>query len=458
MTMKAASKEEETKKMMHIKGTNKKYIKTVCCTSLFILSSLGGMSAFAQNIGFAQCNEDYVNVRAEASGESEVIGKLYQNGRVDILETSTDGNWYHIRSGNVEGYVSADFIVTGDQAEDVAATAGYTTAEVGAEVLNVHASTDVDSEIVGSVYENREYEVVEDQGDWVKVVTGDGTYGWVSTDYVYVSTEYGTAETLEEEQARLDEAWIAYLAEQEQSDYGYDASDAWAQAEEAQSVADIAAENANAAQQQADEAYQAYVDAQTVADESVGTTQETDAQSQAQDAYAAYEQAQSDADAAASTYYDAQATADTATADAYASAQETVDTTGTDTTSEVSDSSGSSTGAAIANYACQFVGNPYVYGGSSLTDGADCSGFVMSVFANFGISLPHEAAAQSGYGTAVDASSLQPGDLVFYGSGGISHVAIYIGNGAIVHAANSASGICYGNVNYNTPVAYRRLV
>lgn len=444
--------------MMHIKGINQKYMKVVCCTSLFVLGSLGGMSAFAQNIGFAQCNEDYVNVRAEASGESEVIGKLYQNGRVDILDTSTDGNWYHIRSGNVEGYVSADFIVTGDQAEDVAATAGYTTAEVGAEVLNVHASTDVDSEIVGSVYENREYEVVEDQGDWVKVVTGDGTYGWVSTDYVYVSTEYGTAETLEEEQARLDEAWIAYLAEQEQSDYGYDASNAWAQAEEAQSVADIAAENANAAQQQADEAYQAYVDAQTVADESVGTTQETDAQSQAQDAYAAYEQAQSDADAAASTYYDAQATADTATADAYASEQETVDTTGTDTTSEVSASSGSSTGAAIANYACQFVGNPYVYGGSSLTDGADCSGFVMSVFANFGISLPHEAAAQSGYGTAVDASSLQPGDLVFYGSGGISHVAIYIGNGAIVHAANSASGICYGNVNYNTPVAYRRLV
>ena len=124
-----------------------------------------------------------------------------------------------------------------------------------------------------------------------------------------------------------------------------------------------------------------------------------------------------------------------------------------------SSASGSSAGQAIANYACQFVGNPYVYGGTSLTNDADCSGFVMSVFANFGISLPHEAAAQSGYGTAVDVSSLQPGDLVFYSSGsGISHVAIYIGGGSIVHAANSASGICYGSVNYNTPVACRRLV
>ena len=117
----------------------------------------------------------------------------------------------------------------------------------------------------------------------------------------------------------------------------------------------------------------------------------------------------------------------------------------------------SSAGAAVASYATQFVGNPYVYGGSSLTGGADCSGFVMSVYANFGVSLPHNAAAQSAYGTAVDASSLAPGDLVFYGSG-ISHVAIYIGNGSIVHAANSASGICYGSLNYSTPVAYRRLV
>ena len=123
-------------------------------------------------------------------------------------------------------------------------------------------------------------------------------------------------------------------------------------------------------------------------------------------------------------------------------------------------SAGNSIGSDICRAATGFVGKlPYVYGGTSLSSGADCSGFVMSVFANFGISLPHNAAAQSSYGTAVDASSLAPGDLVFYSDGsGISHVAIYIGNGSIVHAANSSSGICYGSLNYNTPVAYRRLV
>ena len=417
------------------------HIRIFSTAAILAFSFLGGISASAENIGFAQCDDEYVNVRAGASTQSDVVGKLYHNGRVDILETVEDGSWYHIRSGNVDGYVSADYIVTGAQADEIAATAGYTTAMVGAEVLNVHASMDRDSEIVDTVSENNEYEVVEDQGDWVKIVTGDGTYGWVSTDYVYVSTEYGSAETPEEEQARLDDAWLAFLAQQEQSASATE--DAWEEAEAAQAVADSAAENAYEAQQQAAAVYQAYVEAQSAAGDA-GTTPEATAQ--AQDAYAAYEQAQSDADTAAAASSEAQAAADTAAEDAYASEQ------------EASASSGSSTGQAIADYACQFVGNPYVYGGSSLTNGADCSGFVMAVFANFGISLPHEAASQSGYGTAVDASSLQPGDLVFYGSGGISHVAIYIGSGSIVHAANTDSGICYGNVDYNTPVAYRRLV
>ena len=123
-----------------------------------------------------------------------------------------------------------------------------------------------------------------------------------------------------------------------------------------------------------------------------------------------------------------------------------------------SDSGSASTGQAIADFACQYIGGPYVWGGTSLTNGADCSGFTMAVFSNFGISLPHYAASQAGYGTAVDGDSLQPGDLVFYGSGTISHVAIYIGGGQIVHAANESTGITTSSVWYNTPVCYRRLV
>ena len=107
---------------------------------------------------------------------------------------------------------------------------------------------------------------------------------------------------------------------------------------------------------------------------------------------------------------------------------------------------------ALVNFALQFVGNPYVYGGTSLTNGADCSGFVMSVFKEFGYDLPRAAAAQYEASQKKDISQLETGDLVFYGAGGINHVALYIGNGKIVHASTAATGIKVSDYNYETPV------
>lgn len=107
--------------------------------------------------------------------------------------------------------------------------------------------------------------------------------------------------------------------------------------------------------------------------------------------------------------------------------------------------------AQIVDFALQFEGNPYVYGGTSLTNGADCSGFVMSVFAQFGYSLPRVAADQYYQFVQKSVADLEPGDLVFYGSG-ISHVALYIGDGQIIHASTSASGIKISNYDYETPV------
>ena len=119
----------------------------------------------------------------------------------------------------------------------------------------------------------------------------------------------------------------------------------------------------------------------------------------------------------------------------------------------------SSTGAEIAAYAQQFVGNPYVWGGTSLTQGADCSGFTMAVFAQFGVTLPHFAADQYSCGTPVSLDSLAPGDLIFFSSSGsIDHVAIYIGGGSMVHAANSKSGIIISSIDWMTPVAACRVV
>ena len=105
------------------------------------------------------------------------------------------------------------------------------------------------------------------------------------------------------------------------------------------------------------------------------------------------------------------------------------------------------------NFALQFVGNPYVWGGTSLTEGADCSGFVMRVFEHFQYQLPRTADVQAEVGTPISLAALAPGDLLFYdhGSGSIQHVAIYIGDGQIVHASNSTTGIIVSNAYYSTP-------
>lgn len=109
-------------------------------------------------------------------------------------------------------------------------------------------------------------------------------------------------------------------------------------------------------------------------------------------------------------------------------------------------------GQEIVDYALQFEGNPYVYGGTSLTNGADCSGFVMSVFQEFGYELPRVAGEQYEQCEKKDIADLEPGDLVFYGSGGISHVALYIGNEQIIHASTSATGIKISDYDYQQPV------
>ncbi len=115
---------------------------------------------------------------------------------------------------------------------------------------------------------------------------------------------------------------------------------------------------------------------------------------------------------------------------------------------------GSASGNAVAGFASQFVGNPYVYGGTSLTNGADCSGFVMSVYANFGVGLPHSSSALRSAGYGVSLADAQPGDIICYSG----HVGIYVGNNTIVHASTAATGIKYTSpVNYKNVLAVRRI-
>ena len=128
--------------------------------------------------------------------------------------------------------------------------------------------------------------------------------------------------------------------------------------------------------------------------------------------------------------------------------------TNSSATQVVGNSAGSASGRAVANFACRFVGNPYVYGGTSLTNGADCSGFVMSVYANFGVSLPHSSSALRSVGYGVSLADAQPGDIICYSG----HVGIYVGNNTIVHASTAKTGIKYTSpANYRQVLAVRRI-
>ena len=293
---------------------------------------------------------DYVNVRSIPSEEGEIVGKLYDKS-VGSFISEQDG-WYEIKSGSVTGYVKGEYCVTGDDAVELAKQVGTRIATVTTTTLKVRQEPGLDTTVLGMVPIEDQLVVTEELDDWVKVNIEEGD-GYVSTDYVTLSTEFVQAESKAEEEARL--------AKEE------------ADRKAAQAAARRAAEKPN----------------------SSGGGQVM-----------------------------------------YASGN------------------GSEMGRAVANYALQFVGNPYVYGGTSLTNGADCSGFVMSVYANFGVSLPHSSAADRSVGAAVNGlANAQPGDLVCYSG----QVALYIGNGQIVHASTSKTGIIVSNASYRTPLSVRRI-
>ena len=130
------------------------------------------------------------------------------------------------------------------------------------------------------------------------------------------------------------------------------------------------------------------------------------------------------------------------------------------TTSKPAPTVSTGTRADVVNYALQFVGNPYVYGGTSLTNGTDCSGFTMSVYAHFGYSLNRSSRDQIRNGTNIPVDQVKPGDLLFYTNNGktIGHVAMYIGDGKIVHASTSTTGIIVSNMYYKNPCGATRII
>lgn len=272
------------------------------------------------NLGIANVS-DNLNIRAIAAEDGRLVGKLPKDAACEVLDM--DDEWVHIESGNVEGYVSKEFLLTGVSAKMKAEELATTIARVTTDSLKVRAEANTDSEVITLVPRGEELEVSAVEGDWVKVFLDDDEV-YVSGDYVEVSAELGTAVTMSE---------LLY----------------------GQGVSDVRVD--------------------------------------------------------------------------------------------------------ICQYAKEFIGNPYVWGGTSLTKGADCSGFVMSVFKKYGVRLPHSSRAQANCGTTIKVSEAKPGDLIFYGKGKtINHVAIYIGNGQVVHASNPKTGIRISNVSYRSPLKAVRIL
>ncbi len=271
-----------------------------------------------ENLGVAVV-DSYLNVREEPHAEGRIIGKMVNKSACSILEEVN--GWYRIESGEVSGYVSSAYIVTGEEAMAIAMEDAALRARVNTEELNVRKGPGVEFEAITQITTNERYEVVGQENGWTQIELASGETAYVSTDYVVV--EYSLLEAVKFEpisaatQFRLD----------------------------------------------------------------------------------------------------------------------------------------------VVNYALQFLGNPYVWGGTDPWTGADCSGYMQYVMATYGITLPRVSWQQAGAGVAVSLENLQPGDLVFYGTGGVvNHVAMYIGNGQIVHAISESRGIGITSMWVMSPMGFRNVI
>ena len=455
-----------------------------------------------QNLGIVQVS-GYVNIRETPDMKGNIIGKVSGDGACEVL--GEEGEWSHITSGGIEGYISSQYLVTGEEAKELAKSLVKKRAIIMTENdnLNIRSGPSKDAEIVGQALPAERYEVLSEADGWVEINSG-----YISADYCEVKYALNEGRKLDLKAQAInqydnlvifkksgymnvrstpenkgDDNVIGKLTSKAAGDIietldgwykiksgtvtGYIAADPELIAT-GQEAKDLAMQNATQMAIITTDVLNVRVEPNTdskiwtqiVKDERYPVVDQQDGWVQIDLGSVDTEDGSQDGDEKAYI-----STRDNNVEVRYALNEAIKFTPAKDSSSGASsDGSGSSTKQSrrsqLVIYALQFVGNRYVWGGTSLTNGVDCSGFTMRVMEKFGVSLPHYSGSQAQMGKKVTSATMKPGDLIFYaGSNGkVNHVAIYIGNGRIVHAASRRSGIKTSTWNYRTPVAIRSML
>lgn len=369
-----------------------------------------------ENVGISVA-ADYVNVRKKPNTDSKVVGKLYRGSAAKIVKKV--GDWVKIKSGQVEGYIMSDYLAIGYSAEKMVDKFGTKIATINTETLKVREAKNTDCAVLTLVSGEESFEVIREDKDWVKIMVDGDTKGFVSKEYVDITVKFKKAVSIEEER----------------------------EAARKKAAAEAAAARAEQEAQQRQQ--------QQASSNSGSSSSSSSSGSSSSSSNSGSSSHKSSSGSSSSSHKSSSGSSNKSSS----SSSSHKSSGGGNSSNGSGDVIGSGDGSAIASYALQFVGNPYVYGGTSLTNGTDCSGFTMSIFRKFGISLPRTSGSQSGVGRKISVSEARAGDLIFYARNGhVNHVALCIGGGRVVHASNPSVGITTSNIGYRTPYCARRVI
>lgn len=444
-----------------------------------------------ENLGIVQVT-GYLNMRESPDQNADIIGKLLDGSACEILDDSTEG-WYQVTSGGLTGYISSEYVLTGEEAKTAAFDLVDEMAVITADKLNVRSEPNQDAQVLEQVLRNERYTIEEEQDGWIKIPAG-----YISSEYVQQRYALNEARKLDlrtmvlnmydnigisnvnnylniRQEPKEDGKIIGKMTSKSAGEILETTEDGkWYKIKSGPVTGYVSSEYILTGQAAKDEALQEAKLMAIVSTDRLNARTEptTDAPIWTQISNSERYNVLSQQDGWVEIELDTtSAYVATEYVDVRYALNEAIEFTPMEESSGSSGGKGSSGGSSsgskggsssgttsskrtqIANYATQFLGNPYVWGGTSLTNGADCSGFTMAVMSHFGVSLPHHSGSQASCGRAISSSEKRPGDLIFYtnSSGTINHVALYIGNGQVVHASNPSSGIKISNWNYRTP-------